>query len=219
MQRLDPEDTRVKYQTRLTYTDRPTKAAWIADKYREILSGHVLDVGCDQKHLAKHLPAGARYLGVDMGPPADVVVNLDRQELPFEARSFDTVLCADVLEHLDRLHDVFDRLCSIARGHVIIALPNPLRNMLLALHEGTKGVALKYYGLPLEPPPDRHRWFFGYEEAERFLRERGRRNGFAVEQVEPEERGVPALTNAKGVNVIDSPNATFGTIWCVLKRD
>ena len=74
-------------------------------------------------------------------------------------------------------------------------------------------------GRDLEPPPDRHRWFFGYEEAERFLRERGRRNGFSVEQVEPEERGVPALTNAKGANVIDSPNATFGTIWCVLKRD
>lgn len=209
----------MRYQTRLSYTDRPSKAAWIADKYRAILGGHVLDVGCDQKHLSEHLPPGARYLGVDMGPPADVVVNLDRQELPFGPGSFDTVLCADVLEHLDRLHDVFDRLCSIARGHVIIALPNPLRNLLLSLHEGTRGVGLKYYGLPLEPPPDRHRWFFGYEEAERFLRERGRRNGFSVEQVEPEERGVRAITNADGVNLIDSPNATFGTIWCVLKRD
>jgi len=208
----------MRYRTALTYTDRPSKAAYIADKYRSILAGDVLDVGCDQKHLQPLLPPGVFYKGVDLGPPADIIVNLDREDIPLPARSFDTVIAADVLEHLDRLHHVFDRLCDLARERVIIALPNPLRSLLLALHEGRGAMNLKFYGLPTEPPLDRHRWFFGHDEAERFLRERGARNGMIVEQVDAHERGLLPITGEGGTNLAASPNAFMGTIWCVLAR-
>ena len=206
----------MRYTTALTYTDRPSKAAYIADKYRAILGASVLDVGCDQKHLQPLLPKDAAYTGVDLGPPADVIVNLDKEDLPFAAGAFETVIAADVLEHLDRLHHVFDQICTIATSHVIIALPNPLRSLLLALHEGGDGENLKFYGLPTEPPPDRHRWFFGYNEAERFLRERGSKHGMVIEQVDAHERGLPPITGANGRNLAASPNAAHGTIWCVL---
>lgn len=204
-----------RYSTRLKYTDRASKAPYIADKYASILSGRVLDVGCDEKQLGAHLPEGVEYVGVDLNPAADVIVNLDREDLPFDDDSFDVVICCDVLEHLERLHAVFDKLCAVARSRVIIALPNPARCFLLEVAEGREG-PLKYYGLPVDEPADRHRWFFGYEECVHFLRERSRRNGWSVEHLDTDERGQYAWER-DGVDVTDSPNLREGTTWCVLK--
>jgi 2-polyprenyl-3-methyl-5-hydroxy-6-metoxy-1,4-benzoquinol methylase len=207
----------VKYSTGLTYTDRTTKAAYVASKYASILHGSVLDVGCDQKQLLRAIGSCGRYVGVDVDAGADVVLNLDREELPFESGSFDTVVCADVLEHLDRVHAVFDRLCRVARRHVVVSLPNPVRTLMLAMLEGSQG-RLKFYGLPVEEPRDRHRWFFGHEEAVEFLTERGRRNGMAVEQMDVSEKGLPPITGPAGGPIAESPNAQMGTLWCVLER-
>lgn len=208
----------VKYSTTLTYSDRTTKAAYVASKYGEILRGSVLDVGCDRKQLGRAIGTCGRYVGVDADPGADVVINLDREDLPFEPGSFDTVVCTDVLEHLERLHAVFDRLCGVARRHVIVSLPNPVRTLLLAMLEGSQG-RLKFYGLPVEEPKDRHRWFFGYEEALEFVSGRARRNGFAVEQVDVSEKGLPPVIGPEGRDIAASSNASLGTLWCVLVRE
>jgi SAM-dependent methyltransferase len=205
------------FATAITYTDRSGKARYIADKYRAILGGSVLDVGCDQKQLAQHLPRNAVYTGLDLCPPADITLNLDRHDLPMADRTFDAVIAADVLEHLDRLHGVFDELCRVSREHVIISLPNPLRNLLLEIARGSEG-RLKYYGLPVDPPRDRHRWFFGAEEAAHFLRERGKRNGMEVVQMEPQERGGPSWRDSGGRELVGTDNARWGTLWCVLRR-
>lgn len=208
----------VPYPTPALYTDRDSKARYIADKYRAILGGSVLDVGCDRKLLQRELGAAVRYVGVDMSQAADVRVNLDKEPLPFANRSFDTVLAADVLEHLERIHDVFDALCRIADSRVIVSLPNPVRNLLLALAAGQTS-NLKHYGLPLEAPQDRHRWFFGAEEAAAFMRDRGARNGFEVEQMDVDEWGVPPWLNEQGANLLGSRNVSLGTTWCVLRRE
>lgn len=209
----------MRFTTTLKYSDRAGKARYIADKYAPLLTGTILDVGCDTRQLALALPdrASGRYTGVDLNPAADLILNLDTHDLPFPPRSFDTVVCTDVLEHLERLHHTFDALCTIARAHLIISLPGCLRCLLLDIAAGTGG-RMKFYGLPLDPPPDRHRWFFGYEEAADFLRLRGQRHGFSVTQMEPEERGCPEWLNSAGANLTASDNIRFGTIWCVLSR-
>lgn len=207
----------MKYTTDLTYTDRTTKAAYVASKYGAILRGSVLDVGCDQKQLLRAVGACERYVGVDLDPKADVVLNLDREDLPFEAGSFDTVVCTDVLEHLERIHAVFERICRVARRHVIVSLPNPVRTLMLAMLEGSQG-RLKFYGLPVDEPPDRHRWFFGYEEAAEFLRVRGARNGLGIEQMDVSEKGLPPIVGPSGRDIAEGPNARMGTVWCVLTR-
>ncbi|CAG1001429.1 hypothetical protein PHYC_02915 [Phycisphaerales bacterium] len=205
------------YHTALRYTDRESKSRYIADKYRAILSGRVLDVGCDRRQLAAHLSATAAYTGVDMAPGADVVLNLDRDNLPFPDNSFDAVIASDVLEHLERLHAVFDELCRVSASRVIVSLPNPVRNLMLEVSRGSEG-RLKYYGLPVDPPKDRHRWFFGAEEAAHFLRERSRRMGFEVEQLDHQEKGLPAWIDPAGVDLLASTNARLGTLWCTLKK-
>ena len=96
-------------------------------------------------------------------------------------------------------------------------LPNPLWNLLCAAFEG-RGGRLKYYGLPVEPPPDRHRWFFGHDEAVEFLRGRAHLNGFEVEQIDAEEGFCPPWPDDAGQNVLNHPNMRGGTIWCVLRR-
>jgi len=207
----------LRYATPFRYTSRETKAMYVAQKYAPLLTAGVLDVGCWESRLRPLLPPTARYVGVDMLPGADVVLNLDRDDLPFADRSFDTVLCTDVLEHLDRCHRVFDELCRVASGHVIVALPNPAMNFLMALLEGSGG-RLKHYGLPAEAPADRHRWFFGHEDAERFLTERGAKNGFGPEQIDAESVWSPPRLEVDGRNVFDHPNLRRGTLWAVLAR-
>ena len=207
----------MKYLTQQGYTDRISKAQYVLEKYRPLLGGSVLDVGCWTGPLRALLPAGATYVGVDRRDDAEVVLDLDRQDLPFEDRRFDTVLCTDVLEHLERCHAVFDELCRVSRRHVIISLPNPLRNLICSVFAGSGG-RVKFYGLPVDPPRDRHRWFFGAQEAREFLTQRGERNGFEVEQLDAEDIGCCYWLNGQGQDVLDEPNFQGGTTWCVLRR-
>lgn len=204
------------YSTTFKYTDRPSKARYIAEKYAPILGGRVLDVGCDVKAVSLHLPATASYTGVDMVSTADIIINLDQQPLPFDARAFDTVICTDVLEHLDRIHAVFDELCRVADSRVIVSLPNPYRNLLIVAAENRP--RFRQYGLPVEPPDDRHRWFFGATDAQRFITERGAKNGFEVEQMDVDEKGAPRVVTPDGRNLADDPNWNLGTTWAVLRR-
>jgi SAM-dependent methyltransferase len=209
--------TPARYVAPAKYHDRAGKALYIASKYATILRGSVLDIGCDRAQLARHLPAGATYIGADMNDTADLVINLDRDNLPFLDASIDTVIAADVLEHLERLHAVFDELCRVARRRVIVSLPNPYRSFILAAAEG-KASTLKYYGLPADKPIDRHRWFFGARHAEAFIRERAARNGYEVEQLDVEEHGCPAWINSAGENLFDDWEMRAGTTWAVLVR-
>lgn len=206
------------YSTSLTYTDRASKACYIAAKYSSILQASVLDVGCDSAPLRRLVARPDLYRGVDLGPPADVVLNLDRDNLPFESESFFTVVCTDVLEHLERCHAVFDELCRVASHYVLVSLPNPLATLVKDIHEGGLG-KIKYYGLPVDPPADRHRWFFGFEEAAAFLTTRGARQGFTVEQLDSEGRlSLYWRTGREQRDVLASPNIQAGTTWCVLRR-
>lgn len=207
-----------RYHTPLCYTDRASKAVYIAGKYAPILTGSVLDVGCDAAPLRRLVHQPRLYTGIDMRPDADLVIDLESGKLPFADRQFDTVLCTDVLEHLEHCHAVFDELCRVAARHVVVSLPNPLRNLIIGLFHDASGGRLKYYGLPTERPPDRHRWFFGAQDAAEFLTARGERAGFHIEQLDAEEGPVPVWRDEGGRNVLDHPNLKGGTIWCVLRR-
>lgn len=159
--------------------DEQGKFAGLARAFPSIWSGDVLDVGCRTGNLRRVLPdPGARYCGVDLAPPADIVADLGRG-LPIADRSFDTVVALDVLEHTNDIHAAFGELCRVARTYVLLALPNA--------YEG--GARLRFllgrnlngkYGLTPDPPGDRHRWLFSLDEARRFAHVLSPRFGFAV---------------------------------------
>jgi hypothetical protein len=84
---------------------------------------------------------------------------------------------------------------------------------------------MKFYNLPTDPPEDRHKWFFGVHEAERFLKERGRMNGMALLQMD-REKAVLTLKKrlyrmALKVVVhkdVDVDSLLDGRVWAVLVK-
>lgn len=88
----------------------------------------------------------------------------------------------DVLEHLENIHLVFDRICYLSDKYVLISLPNCYNSILWFIRAGqySKETNMKFYGLPIEPPLDRHRWFFSGKEAYNFVKTRGEKNGFEL---------------------------------------
>jgi ubiquinone/menaquinone biosynthesis C-methylase UbiE len=102
---------------------------WIAGK-------EVLDAGCGVGYgirlLAEHDPA--RLVGVDISAEAlsqasadeAEFVEADLRELPFEADSFDVVVCFEVIEHVEGHDRVLDELRRVLRpgGTLLISSPN-----------------------------------------------------------------------------------------------
>jgi hypothetical protein len=155
------------------------KATCIVSAYPEIWRGTVLDVGCRDQALRAALEARVLdYVGLDVSPPADVVADLD-DGIPMADGEAEVVVALDVLEHTNSIHHGFDELCRVARHDVVIALPNQF-----ALHDRWATVRGRSrsgkYGLPLEPPTDRHRWLFAFDEARRFCHHRARSAGWRV---------------------------------------
>jgi Methyltransferase domain len=179
------------------------KAKGVVAAYPTIWSSTVLDAGCRDRvfraALGKH---SVRYVGLDIHPPADVLADLD-DGIPMADGEADVVVALDVLEHTNAIHFAFDEVCRVARHHVVIALPNQYE-----LHDRWQTVRGRNrsgkYGLPLDPPGDRHRWLFPFDEARSFCQHRARAAGWRVvdeavmlgprrRPIEPLVRAWPAL--------------------------
>jgi len=115
--------------------------------------GNLLDVGCaDGGRTALY----ARALGVspsavhgieaksgylEKAPPFQVsVLNLERDNFPWEAASFDLVVCNQVLEHLKNMFLPMNESVRVLRegGHFLVGVPNvaALHNRILLLFGG-----------------------------------------------------------------------------------
>ncbi len=128
----------------------------------------ILDVGCDENYLKSIY--GSKVFGVDIGGSPDRVVDLEKEKLSFVAdTSYELVICTEVLEHIDNLHEMMDELFRVSSRFVLISLPNcsstsRIRKIIM---QGKNG---KFYGLPFTRPIDRHKWFFSYKEIIHFMK-------------------------------------------------
>jgi len=175
------------------YNDREERLSWVFRRFKREFkeSKSILDIGCDNKQLKKYV-SNKKYLGIDMTENADKVINLDEiSKLPFKSNSFDLIVCTDVLEHLENFHLIFDEICRVANKYVIITLPNPVISFFgyffkikTRKDNGQFGKFSKYYGLPLEKPLDRHRWFFCYDEVVDFLKYKSKKKKFKIKSIE-----------------------------------
>jgi len=205
------------------YSTRDERSQYCAEKYSDYLQGNVLDVGCWERDLKKYLRPEVQYTGIDVAGDYDVQVDLEKGVIPYSDNEFDCVVCTDVLEHLDSLHAVFAELVRVTNKYVIISLPNnwvPLKKPML------KGTGkLKQYGLSPVKPMDRHKWFFNFEDAETFFKERQKIDGYSIESslAYPElsmleekkmlKQLLKKIIGARRYNNLFSP-----TIWVVLKK-
>lgn len=104
----------MNFNTDFYYINRETKAKYIWLKYKRIFKGKILDVGADKCHIKRYLEKNTSYLGIGLGGNPDVSVDLEKEKIPFNDNSFDCVLCTDVLEHLENIHEIFDELCRVS---------------------------------------------------------------------------------------------------------
>ncbi|MSR61439.1 MAG: class I SAM-dependent methyltransferase [Planctomycetes bacterium] len=176
------------------FAQRSDRPRFLGELYAPLLTGRVLDVGCDEALLRARC-APQSYVGLDRTPQADVQHDLAREaRLPFEARSFDTVVCWDVLEHLERPDALFAELVRVARTHLLLSLPNTWNAARKQLRRGCG--AIEHYGLPLDPPADRHRWFFSLSEARAYLEGQAARHALEVVELRVLEKPRPLLVRA-----------------------
>jgi len=222
-----------KYKTNLIYNSRESRSNYIFDKYNTLLKHSVLDVGADAMYLKPLIQSlGSAYTGVGYGENIDHMLDLETTPLPFGNNAFETVLCFDVLEHLENIHAVFDELCRISSKTVIISLPNPIAGAFGVLRGGdyAEDQSIKFYGLPVDKPEDRHRWFFTEKESINFVTKRAQKNGFSIVQID--SRGDDMPLGGKGVkgyivrklmklifrSDIEDLGLNHGTTWFVLQK-
>ncbi|MFT4648332.1 MAG: SAM-dependent methyltransferase [Glaciecola sp.] len=186
----------IKFGTR---QDRPR---FFSERFRGPLKGSVLDVGCDEAVLREFVGAD-RYTGIDISDAADIRQNLmENGKLPFEDGQWDAVTCTDVLEHLENLHEIFEELVRVSGRHLLISLPNNWNSGRRQMHRGYGSIA--HYGLPLDKPVDRHRWYFSLLEAKDFLEGQAERHNLEIEELVVLEKPRPAI--ARGFRRLRQPN-------------
>lgn len=92
---------------------------------------HAIDVGARDGHLSALLADRyERVTAFDLSLPPQVHPRVDCVQgdacgLPYPDRSFDLVLCAEVLEHIpkDKLRRICSELARVAARHVVIGVP------------------------------------------------------------------------------------------------
>lgn len=106
---------------------------------------NVLEVGCGEGYLSDHLlrsvPTIQSLEACDLSldrVPLDLKSRINFRigsayELPYESRSFDLVVCCEVLEHLSEPQRALAELCRVTRRFVLLSTPRePLWRILNA---------------------------------------------------------------------------------------
>ena len=221
------------------YSSRKTRNKFISEHFSNYLKDSVLNVGGGgKKHLAEYLNS-KKYIELDIDGDPDILINLDDEyPIPIEDNKYNTVICSDVLEHLEHFHRTFGELIRISNKYIIISLPNALpvfyhylRRKKYAVYDKAgsvnqkHGFYTKYYGLPLSVPEDRHRWFFSYTEAEKFMKHYSKIFSYKILEEYPigsKASSLKGLIARKIVGTIWGQDVLkdwfYGTYWCVLEK-
>jgi 2-polyprenyl-3-methyl-5-hydroxy-6-metoxy-1,4-benzoquinol methylase len=98
------------------------------DRIARLCRGDVLDVGCGASILKGLLPSGG-YTGMDI---ACGDIRGSALELPIGSMRFDTVVLCEILEHLENPAGAIREAARVARGRLIISVPNEYSLVRLA---------------------------------------------------------------------------------------
>jgi SAM-dependent methyltransferase len=129
------------YKVKKLIVNTPLNRNFIADSYLKkrigeasiYVKGKVLDVGCGEKPYEKLFKEVIdTYIGVDQlrshqfyASNTKVDVYGDASHLPFKAKSFDTVLCTEVLPHIEKPHLCFSEISRVMNtGGILILTAN-----------------------------------------------------------------------------------------------
>lgn len=150
------------------WANRPLNPARLAaiEKYA---GKSVLDVGCGNGAYVLQLDKDRRAEGVDREaysswqPSAELFQVAEASQLPHQPESVDTLLCFEVLEHLDNPAEALKEFHRVCRNTLILSVPN------CELSSGMESSRLAYYHYT-----DRtHRNFFTLESVSNLVESAG----------------------------------------------
>ena len=160
------------------YDSRESRNFFAAEQVKSIGLKKILNIGGGgRKQLSKYLDPSFTIFDVDLSGEVDLAINLDQvKHLPFEDKSFDLCCAFDVLEYLENFHLINAELLRVTKSTILISLPNSAAeifpNVVLNRQKRksgrNRGVFSRFYGLPLEPPVDRHRWWLYFHDIVRY---------------------------------------------------
>ncbi len=145
-----------------------------AAHFPEAFKGSVADIG--DRNGSINTLIDSKAATVDKNNSDLESFDWDKEKLPFKDGEFDSVFCLDTLEHITDIHSSFDDLLRISRDHVVVSLPNCWKKTPKEIWRG-RGMR-NSYGLPVEKPMDRHRWYMNTEDIEDFYFYNAKKNGF-----------------------------------------
>ncbi|UCE35194.1 MAG: class I SAM-dependent methyltransferase [Deltaproteobacteria bacterium] len=156
----------------LSYSSRGERQAFLLSQFNDFVQGQVLDVGCGQAHLRNYVKG---YVGLDIAGNPDVYFDLEQGVLPLRDGSFDTVICLDVLEHVQSAHEIIQEIFRVSGRYVVISLPNEY--LLYFRLKFLLGKTKKEFGWF---PRNQHKWLGSYNQARDFVAFYAKRSGFAL---------------------------------------
>lgn len=127
------------------------------------LSGDVLDIGCSDKALARHLPKDCRYVGLDYYATVHTIYGThpdvygDACRLPLRNGCMDAVMLFEVLEHVPDPRDALAEISRVLRpgGMLLLSVPfmYPIHNAPFDFHRFTRYAlrhSLQQHGFEIE---------------------------------------------------------------------
>jgi len=89
-------------------------------------TGDILDIGCGRQPYRSWVKTTGKYIGLDIDQANNILdVVSTSVVLPFEADSFDTVLCFEVLEHVPQPFSTFAEITRVLKPGGILLLTTP----------------------------------------------------------------------------------------------
>lgn len=153
----------------------------------------ILDIGCGDGIVSRHLPEGCQYTGLDISDAciyeqrhdnpkvryvqADEIPDLMSREGPW-----DTVLLLDVIEHTRQFTLLFELALTRAERQVVVSLPNEL--FVLDRIRMLRGHELNAHSLDLLNQPEgfKHQFIINIAKARTLLSEKAAAAGFELKE-------------------------------------
>tara|TARA_B100001121_G_C18681201_1_gene618613 strand:- start:1111 stop:1743 length:633 start_codon:yes stop_codon:yes gene_type:complete len=148
---------------------------FVAKKLGKLNGEKVLDIGCRDKIFKTYLEGDFQYTGIDFNPDKPLGLDVVNEKINYNLENGipedikpEIINALDVLEHVEKIHELLDDIFKKSKKVVSIALPN-MAYYKFRFNFLFKGEISGKYVFTDKKIYDRHRWLPNYESILNFI--------------------------------------------------